>query len=123
MQNVMRQKDIFLVLTERHETKGYIFSVDSIWQREFEETFPYIETYDQLLAIEAVKTDMQSDKTMDRLICGDVGFGKTEVAIRAAFKAVQDGKQVAYLVPTTVLCMQHYKTFKERFEKYPVSIQ
>ena len=115
-------KDLIELYAKRHETKGYIFSVDSIWQREFEETFPYIETYDQLLAIEAVKTDMQSDKTMDRLICGDVGFGKTEVAIRAAFKAVQDGKQVAYLVPTTVLCMQHYKTFKERFEKYPVKV-
>ena len=116
-------KDLIELYAKRHETKGYIFSVDSIWQREFEETFPYIETYDQLLAIEAVKTDMQSDKTMDRLICGDVGFGKTEVAIRAAFKAVQDGKQVAYIVPTTVLCMQHYKTFKERFEKYPIRIE
>ena len=113
-------KDLIELYAKRHESKGYIFSSDSIWQREFEETFPYIETYDQLLAIEAVKTDMQSDKTMDRLICGDVGFGKTEVAIRAAFKAVQDGKQVAYLVPTTVLCMQHYKTFTDRFEKYPV---
>ena len=113
-------KDLIELYAKRHESKGYVFSTDSIWQREFEETFPYIETYDQLLAIEAVKTDMQSDKTMDRLICGDVGFGKTEVAIRAAFKAVQDGKQVAYLVPTTVLCMQHYKTFTERFEKYPV---
>ena len=115
-------KDLIELYAKRHESKGYIFSVDSIWQREFEETFPYIETYDQLLAIEAVKNDMQSNKTMDRLICGDVGFGKTEVAIRAAFKAVQDGKQVAYLVPTTVLCMQHYKTFSERFEKYPVKI-
>lgn len=113
-------KDLIELYAKRHESKGYVFSADSLWQREFEETFPYIETYDQLLAIEAVKTDMQSTKTMDRLICGDVGFGKTEVAIRAAFKAVQDGKQVAYLVPTTVLCMQHYKTFTERFEKYPV---
>ena len=115
-------KDLIELYAKRHESKGYTFSIDSIWQREFEETFPYIETYDQLLAIEAVKNDMQSSKTMDRLICGDVGFGKTEVAIRAAFKAVQDGKQVAYLVPTTVLCMQHYKTFSERFEKYPVKI-
>lgn len=113
-------KDLIELYAKRQESKGYIFSTDSIWQREFEETFPYIETYDQLLAIEAVKNDMQSDKTMDRLICGDVGFGKTEVAIRAAFKAVQDGKQVAYLVPTTVLCMQHYRTFNERFEKYPI---
>ena len=113
-------KDLIELYAKRQESKGYIFSTDSVWQREFEETFPYIETYDQLLAIEAVKTDMQSDKTMDRLICGDVGFGKTEVAIRAAFKAVQDGKQVAYLVPTTVLCMQHFRTFSDRFAKYPV---
>ncbi|MBQ7743583.1 MAG: transcription-repair coupling factor [Lachnospiraceae bacterium] len=115
-------KDLIELYAKRHESKGYIFSNDTIWQREFEETFPYIETYDQLLAIEAVKNDMQSEKTMDRLICGDVGFGKTEVAIRAAFKAVQDGKQVAYLVPTTVLCMQHFRTFTKRFEKYPVKV-
>ena len=115
-------KDLIELYAKRHESKGHMFGTDSIWQREFEETFPYIETYDQLLAIEAVKNDMQSDKTMDRLVCGDVGFGKTEVAIRAAFKAVQDGKQVAYLVPTTVLCMQHFKTFSERFEKYPIKV-
>ena len=113
-------KDLIELYAKRQESKGYTFSNDTIWQKEFEETFPYIETYDQLLAIEAVKADMQSDKTMDRLICGDVGFGKTEVAIRAAFKAVQDGKQVAYLVPTTVLCMQHFRTFIDRFSKYPV---
>ena len=115
-------KDLIELYAKRHEAKGWAFSSDTIWQREFEETFPYIETYDQLLAIENVKKDMESDKTMDRLICGDVGFGKTEVAIRAAFKAIQDGKQVAYLVPTTVLCMQHFRTFTERFEKYPVKI-
>ena len=115
-------KELIDLYAKRQESKGYEFSKDTLWQREFEETFPYIETYDQLLAIEAVKADMESDKTMDRLICGDVGFGKTEVAIRAAFKAVQDGKQVAYLVPTTVLCMQHYKTFSERFNKYPVKV-
>ena len=116
-------KDLIELYAKRHESKGFIFSSDTIWQKEFEETFPYIETYDQLLAIEAVKADMESDKTMDRLICGDVGFGKTEVAIRAAFKAVQDGKQVAYLVPTTVLCMQHFRTFTERFDKYPVRVE
>ena len=115
-------KDLIELYAKRQESKGHVFSSDTIWQKEFEETFPYIETYDQLLAIEAVKNDMESEKTMDRLVCGDVGFGKTEVAIRAAFKAVQDGMQVAYLVPTTVLCMQHYRTFVERFEKYPVSI-
>ena len=115
-------KDLVELYAKRQEAKGYEYSKDTIWQREFEETFPYIETYDQLLAIEAVKNDMESDRTMDRLICGDVGFGKTEVAIRATFKAVQDGKQVAYLVPTTVLCMQHFRTFTERFEKYPVKV-
>ena len=115
-------KDLIELYAKRQNAKGFEFSEDTIWQREFEETFPYIETYDQLLAIENVKNDMQSQKTMDRLICGDVGFGKTEVAIRAAFKAAQDGKQVAYLVPTTVLCMQHYRTFKDRFEKYPVRV-
>lgn len=113
-------KDLIELYAKRQQSKGFVFGMDSIWQKEFEETFPYIETYDQLLAIEAVKNDMQSEKTMDRLICGDVGFGKTEVAIRAAFKAVQNSKQVAYLVPTTILCMQHFRTFKDRFEKYPV---
>ena len=84
--------------------------------------FPYEETDDQLRAIQETKADMQSTKIMDRLICGDVGYGKTEVAIRAAFKAVQDGKQVAYLVPTTILAQQHYNTFKERMQDYPVEI-
>ena len=115
-------KELIELYARRQESKGYEFSKDTLWQKEFEETFPYIETYDQLIAIEAVKSDMESDKAMDRLICGDVGFGKTEVAIRATFKAVQDGKQVAYLVPTTVLCMQHFKTFTERFNKYPVRV-
>lgn len=116
-------KDLIDLYARRQEAKGFKYSQDSLWQREFEETFPYIETYDQLLAIEAVKNDMESDKTMDRLICGDVGFGKTEVAIRATFKATQDGKQVAYLVPTTVLCMQHYRTFTERFKEYPIKVE
>ena len=84
---------------------------DTVWQREFEEMFPYEETQEQLNAIEDVKRDMESTKIMDRLICGDVGYGKTEVAIRAAFKAVTNGKQVAYLVPTTILAQQHYNTF------------
>lgn len=116
-------RDLIELYAKRHEAKGYEYNQDNIWQKEFEETFPYIETYDQLLAIESVKNDMESDKAMDRLICGDVGFGKTEVAIRAAFKAVQDGKQVAYLVPTTVLCMQHFRTFTERMEKYPIKVE
>ena len=115
-------KDLIELYAVRSKTKGYKFSNDNLWQKEFEETFPYIETLDQLRAIEQVKTDMESDKPMDRLICGDVGFGKTEVAIRASFKAVQDNKQVAFLVPTTILCMQHYKTFIDRFKNYPINV-
>lgn len=106
----------------RSAKAGYVFSEDTLWQKEFEETFPYEETEDQLDAIEATKKDMESSKIMDRLICGDVGFGKTEIAIRAAFKAVQDGKQVAFLVPTTILAQQHFNTFKERMKDYPVRV-
>ncbi|MCR5627932.1 MAG: transcription-repair coupling factor [Lachnospiraceae bacterium] len=106
----------------RSRSEGYYYGPDTVWQREFEELFPYEETEDQIHAIEAVKADMQSNKIMDRLICGDVGFGKTEVAIRAAFKAVQEGKQVAVLVPTTILAEQHYNTFKERMQNYPVTV-
>ncbi len=107
----------------RSEKKGFVFSPDTVWQREFEEMFPYEETKDQEDAIEAVKKDMESTKIMDRLICGDVGFGKTEVAIRAAFKAVQDSKQVAFLVPTTILAEQHYNTFTERMKNFPVKVE
>ncbi|MCS7254202.1 MAG: transcription-repair coupling factor [Armatimonadota bacterium] len=106
----------------REAGEGFAFSEDSLWQIEMESAFPYEETEDQLRAIEEVKRDMMSPKPMDRLICGDVGFGKTEVAIRAAFKAVQDGKQVAVLVPTTVLAQQHFNTFKQRLAPYPVKI-
>lgn len=106
----------------RSVRKGYRFSEDTLWQREFEESFPYEETGDQLEAIEATKKDMESDRVMDRLICGDVGYGKTEIAIRAAFKAVQDGKQVAFLVPTTILAEQHYTTFTQRMKDFPVRI-
>ena len=108
---------------ERDTGSGFRFSSDNDWQREFEDLFEYEETDDQLSAIREVKKDMESSKIMDRLICGDVGFGKTEVALRAAFKAVQDGKQVAYLVPTTVLCGQHYKTFANRFGDFPVRVE
>ena len=94
-----------------------------MWQKEFEELFPYDETEDQLDAIDAVKTDMESPKIMDRLICGDVGYGKTEIALRAAFKAVQDSKQVVYLVPTTILAQQHYNTFVQRMKDFPVRIE
>ena len=109
--------------SERQAREGFAYSSDSEWQKEFEETFPYTETDDQLKAIEDVKADMESHKIMDRLVCGDVGFGKTEVAIRAAFKAVGDSKQVAYLVPTTILAEQHYETFTERMKDYPVTVR
>ena len=106
----------------RQQSEGYAFGKDTVWQREFEEVFPYEETEDQLHAIEDTKKDMESIKAMDRLICGDVGYGKTEIAIRAAFKAVMDGKQVAVLVPTTILAGQHYNTFVQRMRDYSVEV-
>lgn len=106
----------------RESIKGYQFSPDTPWQKEFEDAFRYEETRDQLEAVEAIKKDMEKPRPMDRLLCGDVGYGKTEVAIRAAFKAVMDGKQVAVLVPTTILAQQHYNTFKDRFAGFPVKI-
>lgn len=115
-------KELVSLYAARESKKGYQFSPDTVWQTEFEELFPYTETDDQLEAIQAVKRDMESSKIMDRLVCGDVGFGKTEVAIRAAFKAVQDGKQVVYLCPTTVLAQQHYHTFRQRMSHYPIRI-
>ncbi len=115
-------KDLVELYAVRQEKQGYVFSQDTVWQQEFEEMFPFEETEDQLLAIEATKADMQSSRIMDRLICGDVGYGKTEIAIRAAFKAVQDGKQVAYLVPTTILAQQHYNTFVQRMKDFPVRV-
>ena len=114
--------DLVELYAVRQEKSGYQFSRDTVWQTEFEELFPFEETEDQLLAIDATKQDMESHKIMDRLICGDVGYGKTEIAIRAAFKAVQDGKQVVYLVPTTILAQQHYNTFVQRMKDYPVRI-
>ncbi|MDO4488992.1 MAG: transcription-repair coupling factor [Eubacteriales bacterium] len=107
---------------KRSIVSGVKYGRDTVWQREFEELFPYEETDDQLNAIAAVKHDMESGRIMDRLICGDVGYGKTEIALRAAFKAVQEGKQVAYLVPTTILARQHYNTFKERMCGFPVEV-
>lgn len=114
-----------LLITEakRKTLKGHSYSPDTQWQREFEEAFPFEETEDQLKAIEEVKKDMESSTPMDRIICGDVGFGKTEIAMRAAFKAVMDGKQVAVLTPTTLLAHQHFETFKERFSKFPIVIE
>lgn len=116
-------KDLLQLYAKRREAKGIIYSKDTVWQREFEDMFPYEETNDQLAAIEDVKKDMESPRVMDRLICGDVGYGKTEVAIRAAFKAVQDNKQVGYLVPTTILAQQHYNTFVERMKDFPIEIE
>lgn len=107
----------------RGKAKGHAYSPDTPWQRDFEDTFAYTETEDQLRSIEEVKADMESEKPMDRLLCGDVGFGKTEVALRAAFKAVNDSKQVAYLCPTTILAMQHYETFLKRMENFPVKVE
>ena len=116
-------KNLVILYAKRQQTKGYMYSKDNIWQTEFEDNFPYEETQDQLNAIADVKNDMESSRVMDRLICGDVGFGKTEVAIRAAFKAVQDEKQVVFLVPTTILANQHFQTFKTRMENYPINIE
>ena len=115
-------RELVDLYARRQEIEGFQYGKDTVWQTEFEEAFPYEETGDQLEAIEDTKKDMESKKVMDRLICGDVGYGKTEIAIRAAFKAVQDGKQVAMLVPTTILAQQHYNTFVQRLMDYPVTI-
>ena len=115
-------KDLVELYAARQQASGYQFGKDTVWQREFEEMFPFEETEDQLAAIADTKADMESGKIMDRLICGDVGYGKTEIAIRAAFKAVQEGKQVVYLVPTTILAQQHYTTFVQRMKDFPVRI-
>lgn len=114
--------DLVALYAARQSQKGFVYGPDTVWQREFEEMFPFEETEDQEIAIEATKRDMESDKIMDRLICGDVGYGKTEIAIRAAFKAVQDGKQVAFLVPTTILAQQHYNNFLQRMKDFPVNV-
>lgn len=116
-------KELVMLYAERQQRQGFQFSPDTVWQKEFEDLFPFEETQDQLDAITATKKDMESSKVMDRLICGDVGYGKTEIAIRAAFKAVNDGKQVAFLVPTTILAQQHYNTLKERLGDFPVSVE
>ena len=115
-------KELIELYARREKSKGYAFSKDTEWQKQFEEAFPYVETDDQLRCIDEVKKDMENEKPMDRLLCGDVGYGKTEVAIRAAFKAVMDHKQVAYLAPTTVLAKQQYETFKERMKDFPIRV-
>ncbi len=115
-------KDLVELYAERQDAEGFQYGPDTVWQKEFEEMFPYEETEDQTAAIEDTKRDMESKKIMDRLICGDVGYGKTEIALRAAFKAVQEGKQVVYLVPTTILAQQHYNTFVQRMKDFPVRV-
>jgi transcription-repair coupling factor (superfamily II helicase) len=115
--------ELLKLYAERHTAAGNAFSPDNEFQREFEDSFDYRETDDQLTAIAAIKQDMEATTPMDRLLCGDVGYGKTEVAMRAAFKAVQDGKQVAVLTPTTVLCFQHFETFKRRFAQFPIHVE
>ncbi|MBP7402540.1 MAG: transcription-repair coupling factor, partial [Clostridia bacterium] len=114
--------DLVALYARRRSLKGHAFAPDTVWQREFEDAFPYEETEDQLRCIAEVKEDMESDRVMDRLLCGDVGFGKTEVAFRAMFKAVMDGRQVALLAPTTVLAQQHYENFVERVKGFPVEV-
>ncbi len=116
-------KDLIELYAKREKAKGFMFSKDTEWQKEFEEKFPFVETNDQLRSIEEMKKDMESEKPMDRLLCGDVGYGKTEVAIRGAFKACMDQKQVAYLAPTTILASQQYDSFKERMKDYPIRIE
>ena len=116
-------EELIELYAKRQKIQGYAFSKDNAWQQEFEESFPYTETDDQLRCIKEVKKDMEASKPMDRLLCGDVGYGKTEVAIRAAFKAVMDQKQVVYLAPTTILAQQQYEEFKTRMKEYPVNIE
>ncbi|MFN8018145.1 MAG: transcription-repair coupling factor [Acidimicrobiales bacterium] len=116
-------QELVVLYQKRLHTPGHAYPEDTPWQRELEDAFPYRETPDQAKAIEEVKADMEAETPMDRLVCGDVGFGKTEVAVRAAFKAIQDGKQVAVLVPTTLLATQHYQTFSERFAGFPVRVE
>lgn len=116
-------KDLIKLYAKRQTVKGFAFSPDTPWQKEFEEQFPYEETEDQLRCIQEIKKDMESDRPMDRLLCGDVGYGKTEVALRAAFKAVADSKQVAFLCPTTILAQQHYTNFIQRFKEFPIKIE
>lgn len=114
--------ELIKLYAARQATKGHAFGPDTAWQRELEGAFAYVETPDQLTTIADVKRDMEQVVPMDRLVCGDVGYGKTEIAVRAAFKAVQDGKQVAVLVPTTLLVQQHFQTFTERYAGFPVKV-
>jgi transcription-repair coupling factor (superfamily II helicase) len=116
-------EELLDLYARRQISQGYAFKPDTVWQKELEDSFPYVETEDQVQAIRDIKRDMETPRPMDRLLCGDVGYGKTEVALRAAFKAVMDGRQVAILVPTTVLAQQHYETFKQRLAAFPVTVE
>ena len=116
-------QELVVLYQKRVNAEGHAFGQDTPWQHEMEDAFPFVETPDQRTAIDDVKTDMERPYPMDRLVCGDVGFGKTEVAIRAAFKAIQDGKQVAVLAPTTLLATQHGNTFADRFAGYPIRVE
>ncbi|MCQ2559824.1 MAG: DEAD/DEAH box helicase, partial [Clostridia bacterium] len=116
-------EELLKLYAVRETLKGHTFGVDTVWQKEFEDSFIFEETPDQLKALEEIKADMEKNRPMDRLLCGDVGYGKTEVALRAAFKAVNDGKQAAVLVPTTLLAQQHFFTFSERLQNYPVRLE
>lgn len=124
VQNAVKEMagELVRLYAKRQQQNGFVFAEDSVWQKEFEELFPFEETEDQLRAIEDIKRDMESKKIMDRLICGDVGYGKTEIAVRAAFKAVENGKQVVVLVPTTILAQQHYNTFAGRMRSFPINV-
>src|SRR5699024_9378073 len=114
--------ELVRLYSARQATQGHAYGADTPWQRELDVAFHYVETPDQLTSIDEVKADMMQTVPMDRLICGDVGYGKTEVAVRAAFKAIQEGKQVAVLVPTTLLVQQHFETFSERYAGFPVTV-
>jgi len=116
-------RELLELYASREHVAGHAFGSDTPWQNEIEASFPYVETDDQIKALDEVKADMERPRPMDRLICGDVGYGKTEVALRAAFKAIMDGKQVAILVPTTVLAQQHYNTFSRRLHPFPVKVE
>ncbi|MFN7137699.1 MAG: DEAD/DEAH box helicase, partial [Thermomonas sp.] len=115
--------ELIKLYAARQATQGYAFGPDSPWQRELEDAFPFQETADQLSTVDEVTADRRRTVPMDRLVCGDVGYGKTEIAVRAAFKAIQDGKQVAVLVPTTLLVTQHFSTFAERMTGFPVTLK
>src|SRR6266700_2236041 len=116
-------QELLRLYAERKMRGGFAFSADSAWQREFEDAFEFDETPDQLTALAELKRDLESPQPMDRLLCGDVGYGKTELAMRAAFKVAQDGKQVALLAPTTVLAFQHFSTFSQRMSAFPLRVE